>query len=263
MVKSRNHDEKTQDSQAGALQPRRFSVATSRTIIHQSGAPFDWLSFRTPTAGPELELVHDYLAKHIPPPPKGQALSIFLEPEIESGFPDIVAVYWNQRVASDWASCRAELTAADIRVAHFLATAGDSDRETLKYFFRSQVSCTLERLHAANMIRQVGGVWRARPLGTIFAARRLLAIEAKVTNPREGLQQAVLNMWFASESYLLLPKLPSHTGFVEETKRFGVGLLTRELAIDASAVGARQDRIPKSYASWLFNEWAWLASAVG
>ena len=47
-------------------------------------------------------------------------------------------------------------------------------------------------------------------------------------------------------------------------KAFALALIVLAImAIDASAVGARQDRIPKSYASWLFNEWAWLASAVG
>jgi hypothetical protein len=232
-------------------------VATTRTTVHCRGAAFDWMPFRTPTAGPELELVHEYLAAHIPPPPRGQVLTVFLEPEIESGFPDLVAVYWSERVASLWATCRAHLTADDIRVAHYLATVGTGDTETLKHFFRSRVSVTLERLHAANMIRRAGDGWRARSLESIFAVRRLIAIEAKVTNPREGLQQALLNTWFASESYLLLPKLPQKFDLSEEAARFGIGVTERGRPLHRCGVRARRQQIPLSYASWLFNEWAW------
>ena len=181
---------------------------SSRTTVHNRDSALGWILFRTPTAGPELDLVNEYLSEHLPTPPRGQMLTVFLEPEIESGFPDLVAVYWSERVASAWDMRRAQLTVNDIRVAHFLATAGRGDAETLKHFFSSRVSATLDRLHAAKMIRRIRGGWLTLSLSSIFAVRRLIAIEAKVTNPREGLQQAILNTWFASESYLLLPKLP-------------------------------------------------------
>jgi hypothetical protein len=232
-------------------------VTPARTRVHNNGAAFTWMSFRTPTQGPELELILDYLATHIPPPPKGQALTVFQEPGIDSGFPDLVAVYWSQRIASGWGAARVKLTSADIRVAHFLATVGIGDPETLKRFFRTSVSSTLERLHAANLIRRVGECWRARPLDSIFAVRRLIAIEAKVTNPREGLFQAFQNTWFASESYLLLPKLPRRSDLTDEAQKFGVGVAEQGKPLHLSGVRPRRQQIPLSYASWLFNEWAW------
>lgn len=257
MLESRNLKGNSQVPKGGLGENQQVSVTTTRTTVHRSGAAYDWMPFRAPTIGPELELVHDYLSSHLPPPPRGQVLTVFLEPEIESGFPDLVAVYWSERVASYWSACRTQLTADDIRVAHFLATVGTGDSETLRHFFRSRVSATLERLHAADIIRRSGEGWRARPLGSIFAVRRLIAIEAKVTNPREGLQQAILNTWFASESYLLLPKLPQRSDLSDVAAKFGVGVTERGRPLHRCGVRARRQQIPLSYASWLFNEWAW------
>jgi hypothetical protein len=45
------------------------------------------LNLRTATSGPEYELVLEYVAAHLPKAPRGQARTLFLEPEIESGFP--------------------------------------------------------------------------------------------------------------------------------------------------------------------------------
>lgn len=263
VVESRDPGESPQVPPGGPMATERVHDTAPRTTVHRSGSAIRWLPFRTPTHGPELELVHEYLESHIPPPPDGQALTVFLEPAIESGFPDLVAVYWSQRVASFWAACRAELTGSDVRVAHFLATRGASDVDTLEYYFRPRVSCALERLHAANMIRRVGSRWRARPLETIFAVRRLLAIEAKVTNLREGLLQAIQNTWFASESYLLLPKLPRGSALSDEAEKFGVGVAERGRPLHRSGVRPRRKRIPLSYASWLFNEWAWRSACSG
>lgn len=233
---------------------------TPRTTVHRCGSTFTQVVYRTPTDGPELKLVNQYIAEHIAPPPRGQALTVFIEPEVASGFPDVVAVYWSQAVASQWHGCRAHLTSADVRVAHHLATTGCGDLDTLQRFFRPWLAAALDRLDAAGVAYRVGRQWRAKCLKSIFAVRSLVAIEAKVADWRDGLWQAVQNTWFASESYLLLPRLPRRGNLAEEAARFGVGVAARDTPLRHAGVPPRTRRIPLSYASWLFNEWAWRAA---
>ena len=221
------------------------------------------LRFRTPTAGPEYELVREYIDSRLPPAPRGQQRTVFVEPEIESGFPDVVAVYWHAATALRWSGARAELTKVDIRVAHFLARVGSADVESLRPFFTKSVGPSLERLRSAGIVLATSKRWRLRSLRDIFAVRRLVAIEAKVNQWRDGLHQAVQNTWFSSESYLLLPRVPEQPELLKLALRFGVGVKTREQSLDTTDGSARRDRIPKSYASWLFNEWAWRAAVSG
>ncbi|HEY2786038.1 MAG TPA: hypothetical protein VGJ05_13805, partial [Fimbriiglobus sp.] len=187
----------------------RYRVANSVQIIDKySCRAKNGPAYRTPTAGPELNLVAEYVRSRLPSPPRGQALTVFLEPEIESGFPDAVAVYWLVSTAQRWSPERTRLTPIDIRIAHFLATMGRSTRDFLCNFFFSGLGKSLERLVTAGMVRRSGQYWLLRPLHCIYAVRRLVAIEAKVSHWRGGLMQAAQNRWFASESYLLLPEMP-------------------------------------------------------
>src|SRR5581483_8234047 len=73
----------------------------------------------------------------------------------------------------------------------------------------------------------------------------------------EGLRQAFQNTWFASESYLLLPRVPRCSDLKKEAARFGVGVAEQNKPLYRSGVRPRRQHIPLSYASWLFNEWAW------
>lgn len=217
-------------------------------------------STRRPTRGPEYELVEAYLHSKLPPAPRGQARTIFVEPRISSGFPDIVVVYWHVATARLWSAKRAELTRTDLRVLHYLASAGATEVSQLCAVFSRAAMASLARLHSAALILQTAEHWRARALQHIFAVRRLVAIEAKVSEWRRGLSQALQNTWFASESYLLLARLPKRYSLAGEASRLGIGLVTHDQNLDQAESMARREQLPKSYVSWLFNDWAWRAS---
>jgi hypothetical protein len=207
--------------------------------------------------GPELDLVCNYVLHNLPIAPAGQLRSIFLEPRIESGFPDIVVAYWQVDIVERWDSERAMLTTPDIRIVHFLSTQGPCSRDDLVILFGSRLCECLERLHAAKLVSNSRQFWKAKPLNQIFAIRRLIAIEAKIGAWRKGLQQAIQNSWFASESYLLLINRPREPELIDRARKLGIGLATNDVPLSKSLVAARKERIPSSYASWLFNEWAW------
>ena len=214
----------------------------------------DTVLTRTATQGPELDVVRAFLESGIGKGRRDDQVSVFCEPLLETGYPDIVVVHWQQSRAEAWPTARADLTADDVKLLHSLARA--------RCALRAELGCrrharSLERLVAAGVVT-VSSRWvRCRPLGEIFAVSRIIALEAKVSDWRNGLRQAFLNTWFASESFLLVPRVPARSQIVEEARRAGVGVVDASQRLTAPHVAARRDRLPQSYASWLFNEWAW------
>lgn len=239
-----------------------LNMITAQTVQAFPSFQSGGLNLREPREGPEYDLVREYVSSYLPPPSRGHALTVFLEPEIESGFPDIVAVYTHIATTRRWSSARACLTKIDVRMAHFLATMGASDLIRLKRFFPNNPMPSLDRLLEAGVVRKASGMWRLKRLEDVFAVRRLVAIEAKVLDWQDGLQQAFQNVWFASESYLLLPRLPQAPLLLQEAGRFGIGLRVQGQPLDSDELCPRLGAIPRSYASWLFNEWVWRAGCV-
>jgi hypothetical protein len=171
-----------------------------------------------------------------------------------------VLAYWDASIAGQWSPCRGELTQVDIRLLHFLVSKGGAIAAELKKVFATEPQPSLARLEAAELVRYEDHCWHAAPLAEIFAVRRLVSIEAKVRQWRAGLQQALHNTWFSSESYLLLPSLPSDACFTE-ARRLGIGLIVSDRSLDLPAGAPRYEPIPKSYMSWLFNEWVWRSAS--
>lgn len=216
------------------------------------------VSLRRSTTGPEYELVQEYLhSHHLPPTPRGQECTIFLEPRLASGFPDIVLVYWHVATTQSWSKYRANLTSFDLRVLHYLVCVGAANITEIQSVFTEGIGPSLERLYTAELIRYPTYFFEPMDLHHIFAVYRLIAIEAKVDDWRGGLAQALQNTWFASESYVLLPQLPRRSPVLKEAAQLGIGVVTADRALEQARTPARPERLPKSYTSWLFNEWVW------
>lgn len=208
---------------------------------------------RTATEGPELDVVRAFVESGIGNGRPDTQVSVFCEPLLETGYPDIVVVHWRRCRAEAWPAVRAELTPDDIKLLHFLAGVRCAKRDEIP----GRRARSLDRLAGAGVVT-ISSRWvRCRPLREIFAVSRIIALEAKISDWRKGLQQAFLNTWFASESFLLLPHAPGRTQVMAEARRIGVGVVDVTQHLTAPHIAARRDRIPQSYASWLFNEWVW------
>jgi hypothetical protein len=215
-------------------------------------------SFRRHRPGPERELIEWFLAEMPIDIPRGCRMTVFCEPRLESGFPDLVAVLWNVRTTRVWNDARAELSRGDLRLMHYLHQLGFCHNEQLVSVFGRSVAASLGRLKSAEMIRRVGETWGPRALSYSYAVKRIIAVEAKVNEWAAALEQAALNTWFASESYVLVPRLPRGGRLMDAAKSLGIGIWTQTDQTTASLLTTR-DHLPRSYASWLFNEWAWRA----
>jgi hypothetical protein len=187
--------------------------------------------------------------------PRGHNVTVFREPRVPSGFPDLVIVIWKESIARRWNSTRAALTPSDLRLMHFLGNEGSKSTEELRSFFSASVEDQLERLAVAAMVRNANGCWQALPLKTTFAASHIIAVEAKIGEWRAALEQAYLNTWFASESCVLVPRVPRNSELLREARELGVRVLAKES--DCWDIRDRIRSKPRSYVSWLFNDWAW------
>ena len=216
------------------------------------------VQFRRKRPGPELELVESFL-RTMPRNafgrfPRGSRATVFLEPRLESGFPDIVIVVWREKITREWRSERAFLKSYDLRLMHFLHKIRRAREDELIACFGRRSIASIGRLNDAAMIRLLGAAWTPCALRRSFAASQIIAVEAKVRKWAEVLNQARLNTWFASKSYVLVPHLPSGSQ-ISEAQRLGIGVCSLDNRVPIKM--ANRSRLPRSYASWVLNDWAW------
>lgn len=213
---------------------------------------------RRPRPGPESALV-DSFVDNLPlkTPPCCQT-TVFREPKLLSGFPDIVAVTWHVATAAQWSEARRRLRPADARLIHLLASYGPTHHDLLRTWMGRALGGSLDRLQAAKLVRGTErGTWRATSVREAFAVRRIVSFEAKISDWRTAMEQASLNLWFASESYVVLPQMPRSDEAPRLANLLGVGIWIVGALSPVLSFKARRQAQPVSFASWLFNDWAW------
>lgn len=214
------------------------------------------LRFRKSRSGPEEDLIASFLAKLTSKSEPGIQLTIFKEPWLKTGSPDLVGVIWDVPTAEHWNAARLKLKPVDFRIHHQLTHLEQTDCTLTRHLFERSAWSSLDRLEAADMISIHHDAISVSPLDKVYAVRHIFAIEAKIAAWRKALDQAFLNRWFATSSHVLLPRMPSNTNAIATARSLGVSLwapevskLTLRLPSIASA--------PTSYVSWLFNDWTW------
>ena len=204
-------------TQSGSPRVRRSSPAVTSVLPSEMSRRIGAIQ-RTERVGPEMDLVASFLNGSIFAAPPRCEVSIFQEPRLPSGFPDLVIVFWRRDVVQDWVPARASLRTPDIRLAHYLCQIGPAMLPDLQASFGKNVSRCLERLHEAGIVKPKRDCWTVRSLSEVFAVKQLIAVEAKVNKWRAGLKQAWLNTWFASDSYLLVPQVPRGSALLDRAR---------------------------------------------
>ncbi|MEX0700887.1 MAG: hypothetical protein WD069_02215 [Planctomycetales bacterium] len=231
----------------------------SLTIVDRDSAP-EAVVFRRPQPGPELELVERFiLAMPLVHAPDSR-VTVLREPRLESGFPDLVIVVWRATRTAGWGEARLALRPDDLRLMHYVyQRRRAAHTELVDCFGPRFAGSSIERLHDAGLVRRGGSAWFPCALERAFAATKIIAIEAKVGKWANVLAQARLNTWFASKSYVLVPRASQEQ--VMEAQRLGIGVLAPEdgriREWDASTAP-----LPRSYASWIVNDLAWRLSSA-
>ena len=215
-------------------------------------------------AGPEAALVQEFVDAGLPETAEGERRTIFIEPQLGATRPDIVVLDSDPCVTTSWPEARMSLEATDLRLAQLLFVEGPLPEERIRFYYRRCPKAFLERLEAARLVDFVGGKWTLRPLPGIFSLRRIIAFEAKISALSKAIEQAHLNTWFASESYVLTTNGRRRDHIIQKAQERGIGLWPHPSELSSSPmVSATQRPVPQSFASWLFNEMAWKSSLGG
>ncbi len=232
----------------------------SEVLLINRSQPDVGIYTRKATLGDEQKLVTefiDYYCTMFLRNNKINNLAVFVEPRIDSGFPDIVFATYKPSILKNWSKKRDSLCSTDLKLLSYLNTEDKLTTNDIVLqlgFSKKQTLFSLESLMNANLINYKGQSWRARKLHDIFSITKLVAIEAKINDMNRVMEQTRMNTRFASHSYALTNSMRPHKKTLERFRSFGLGLYGKKSGFH-SLVEARHMALPSSYLSFQFNEW--------
>ncbi|MBA3822621.1 MAG: hypothetical protein H0X24_01800 [Ktedonobacterales bacterium] len=220
---------------------------------------------RRPTPGPEEALVTRFLGQLCAGPwLAGRHVALFREPQIMSGYPDIVLALYDPACCVGWPPVRYALTAHHCKLLAFLAHhTAPVDLATLDRLLGLRGREAARRMAAlveSGLVEEVvtwgGTQWALRPLAGLLDIRRLIAIEAKLSASREVLFQASANRWFAGESAILVPHVPRSDERCAELERWGIGCwVSTPAGCTLWRAPESREEIATRYLTWRFQQW--------
>jgi len=231
-----------------------------RIVILDNSRPEIGLYTRSATAGDECILVKqfiDYYCANFLRSCEKSRLAVFVEPRIESGFPDVVFVTYLPSILDNWSVEREKLDTYDLKLlSHLCHTRGLKGTNIIAKlnFSEKQTITSLEKLMDARLVSYRSGCWRIRELRDVFSITKLIAVEAKLNNIAKVVEQSVHNTWFASHSYVLTNASKPNSGTIRTLTKYGVGLYCKAPHF-RKLVDAKRLALPSSYLSYQFNEW--------
>ncbi|MBR2929304.1 MAG: hypothetical protein IKC24_09150 [Oscillospiraceae bacterium] len=240
---------------------KRDNSISSNIIIFNSSLPDIGYIARTNTAGKELDMVNQFVEflikkySHL----KTKKVAIFIEPQIDTGYPDIVVVEYYSHQKGSWNTLRASLSCTDFKILYYIQTEkflSLSDiSETLGYPI-DIVKKSVSKLNVCGLIHLSKKKEHVRNirLKTYAKIHKIIAIEAKIDKWQEAIRQANNNIWFSTESYILMNKSACSPAIIQTCRSIGVGVLLVNGKVE-TILASTQRRFPVSYASLQFNEW--------
>lgn len=232
----------------------------SQVMIMKHSRPDIGIRIRSAVLGNEYELVeqfvkyycHTFIRNN-----KKTQLAVFIEPRIDSGFPDVVFASYLPSITDNWSDIRETLDICDLKLLSYLCTTesaiGAEIISTLG-FHEKQTVMSLEKLMNAKLVSYRDRSWRVRELRDVFSITKLIVVEAKLNDINKVVEQAHLNTRFASHSYALTNSVHPREVTLKTFKRFGLGLYGKDSQF-RRIVEAKQCTLPSSYLSFQFNEW--------
>lgn len=208
--------------------------------------------------GPESDLVDNFLDNYQNLlADNGYETSVLIEPFMEIGYPDIVAVSWDKKIFSKFNEKRLAVNKLDIKILNHISLNNAKkplELNTELGFDVKTIISSLSRLEEAELIEESNSIFEAKPLGEIFAPKKVIAIEAKMSNWKDAFQQAQLNHWFSSESYVLFPGLEARQDLLDYSHNCKVGVFIGMSGNFNKLTSFPENEIPRSYGSWYLNE---------
>lgn len=232
----------------------------SQVMIIKTSHPDIGVYVRPVTLGGEYDLVEQFIEYYCTTfmrNNKKNKLAVFVEPRIDSGFPDVVFASYLPSIIDNWSDVRDAIDISDLKLLSYLCTikaAVGKEIISALGFPEKQTLTSLEKLMDAGLIFYRGRSWRLRELREVFSLTKLIAVEAKLNDINKVLEQTHLNTRFASHSYALTTSAHPQGTTVKLFRRFGLGLYGKDSQF-RRIIEAKPFSLPSSYLSFLFNEW--------
>lgn len=229
-------------------------------MVINSNRPDIGLYTRQVTIGGEYELVEqfiDFYCHSFKLNNKKTQLAVFVEPRLDSGFPDIVFAPYLPSIIDNWSDKREKLDVYDLKLlAHLYSVEGANGTKLMSTlgFPEKQILISLEKLLDAKLVSYRKSSWQVREIRNVFSLTKLIAVEAKISNINKVVEQTRLNTRFASHSYALTNSTHPKVDTLKTFKRFGLGLYGKDSQF-RQIVAAKEHSLPSSYLSFQFNEW--------
>lgn len=216
---------------------------------------------RTATKGAEYDMVARYieqLCKKYSSLNKKHVM-IFVEPQLDSGYPDIVVVEYYEPSINLWNYHRSKLSSADLKILMHIQMHNSVSVHELSRILGFSVA---EISKSFNLLSQSGLIYlsktkefaRKTSLRKWCRIQKIIAIEAKMDKWSEVLFQAEHNVWFATDSYIMLNKAVCNPVIYDQCEKDGIGILLANGKIH-HYLRSNHREYPVSYASLQFNEW--------
>lgn len=230
-------------------------------IVFYHSAPQIGYFARTSTKGPELDMVNSYVSFLIEKYKKlkNKKAAIFIEPQLDTGYPDIVIAEYSSFPSLMWTDERNSLGVQDIKLLYYIQTNGKNSVENISNILGFELSeikksiIKLNRLGLIQLSKNHKYVRNVR-LSSYCRINKIVAIEAKMDKWKEAIRQASNNIWFANESYVLMNKDRCSKQIIQLCQSKGVGIILINGKV-MTKLKCPKRNFPVSYASLQFNEW--------
>lgn len=216
---------------------------------------------RTVTHGAEYEMVLNFINCYLKSRNnlKNKNIAIFIEPQIDTGYPDIVIVDYYITDSLSWINTRHKLTNNDLKILFEIQKHKNisiSKLESLLGFSKNELDKTLTNLSKCHLIYKYkkSDTVRNVRLKSFCIINNVIAIEAKIDKWNEAIRQATNNTWFATESYILMKKEKCNDEIIKTCAERGVGIYLTN-GKNKKVLKSKRKTVPVSYSTLQFNEW--------
>lgn len=230
------------------------------TIFNSSLPQIGYIA-RTTTVGKEYDMVEKYLdyLKNKYSKLKNKKVAIFIEPQIDTGYPDIVIVEYYNENNFEWKGIRNSLKGIDLKILFFIQKNGKvniNDISTILGYSLEEIRKTIDKLFLSGLVILYKNktIIRSYKLKKYFKVNKIIAIEAKIDKWQEAIRQANNNIWFSTESYVLMNKKNCSETIINDCESLGIGIILINGKIETILKSTKRSN-PVSYASLQFNEW--------
>lgn len=212
------------------------------------------------TQGTEFDLVKNFIdyKKNLFRPSSNKNLMIFIEPQINNSYPDIVFVEYNPLCFEGWSSSRFKLNKIDYKICYYIYVSKHIGAEDIVSHLGvswKEALLSIERLFDAGMIIRLKKKWCIKDKN-VFGVKKIQAVEAKINDLNSVFQQALVNKNFASESYVLSNISKSiESSKIKRYSEFGIGIYSQLDKRFKLISKSQKSSIPASFSSIYFNEW--------